>query len=195
MSDILGKLSWLVTVRPWLTLAVLLLITILLASGASLREPPPELAATLPDGNPVAEALAEIDDLFGESGDVRVVTLLFRGDALTPGGLAQMNALLSDIVREPGVGELLAPTDPVFAPSLLVMALLQVENFDSVTQADIDGLSGPPQLLAALDAFTGRTRTARKSPSPPSACVTPATSGSRKPSEGWMRWRPVTKAR
>ena len=155
MNDILGRLSWLVTVRPWITIAVLLLLTVLFASGASLREPPPELAATLPDGNAVAEALAEIDDLFGESGDVRVVTLLFRGDALTPGGLAQMNALLNGIVSEPGVGELLAPTDPVFAPSLLVMALLQVESFDSVTQADIDGMSGPPQLLAALDAFTG----------------------------------------
>ncbi|MDE2940815.1 MAG: MMPL family transporter [Chloroflexota bacterium] len=155
MSDILGKLSRLVTVRPWVTLAVLLALTVLFASGASLREPPPELAATLPDGNPVAEALAEIEELFGESGDVRVVTLLFRGDALTPDGLAQMNALLGDIVSEPGVGELLAPADPIFAPSLLVMALLQVESFDSVTQADIDGLRGPPQLLAALDAFTG----------------------------------------
>ena len=66
-----------------------------------------------------------------------------------------MSALLNDIVSEPGVGELLAPTDPVFAPSLLVMALLQVDSFDSVTQADIDNLRGPPQLLAALNAFTG----------------------------------------
>ena len=155
MNDVLGRLSRLVTVRPWFTLAVLLILTVVFASGASLRQPPPELAATLPEGNAVAEALAEIEELFGESGDVRVATLLFRGDALTPDGLAQMNGLLNDIVSEPGVAELLSPSDPVFAPSLLVMALLQVESFDSVTQADIDGLSGPPQLLAALNAFTG----------------------------------------
>ena len=155
MNDILGKLSRLITARPWVTLGVLFAVTILLGSGGSLREPPPPLAATLPEGNAVAEALAEIEELFDESGDVRVATLLFRGDALTPDGLAQMSALLNDIVSEPGVGELLAATDPVFAPSLLVMALLQVENFDSVTQADIDNIRGPPQLLAALNAFTG----------------------------------------
>ena len=56
---------------------------------------------------------------------------------------------------EPGVGELLTPTDPVVAPSLLVMALLQVDGFESVTQAEIDNLRGPPELLAALSAMTG----------------------------------------
>ena len=35
------------------------------------------------------------------------------------------------------------------------MALLQVGNFDSVTQADIDGLQGPPEILGALEALTG----------------------------------------
>ncbi len=155
MNDILGKVSRLITAHPWITLVVLLIATVALGAGSALREPPPETAATLPEGSAVAEALVEIDELFGVSGDVRVVTLLFRGEALTPDGLAQMDALLDEVVGEPDVGELLAPTDPVIAPSMLVKALLRVESFDSVTQPEIDSLSGPPELLAAIDAMTG----------------------------------------
>ena len=155
MYNILDRLSWLITVRPWVTLAVLVVVTVLLASGSALREPPLETSETLPRGSAVAEALIEIENLFGDSGDVRDVTLLFRGDALTPGGLAQMEALLGDIVSEPGVGELLAPPEPFIAPSMLVKALLQVDGFESVTQAEIDSAGGPPQILAALDAMTG----------------------------------------
>ena len=155
MNNILAWLSRLVTARPWITLAVLLIATIVLGAGGTLRAPPPEFAATLPKGNAVAEALDQIDDLFGDSGDVRVVTLLFRGESMTPGGLGQMASLVEDIVSDPGVRELLTPTGPVIAPSALVMALLQVNDFETVTQAEIDNLRGHPELLAALDAMTG----------------------------------------
>ena len=155
MNTILGRLSRLITVRPYITLAVLLVATVLMVAGATLRAPPPETAATLPKGSAVASALTEIDDLFGEAGDVRVVTLLFRGDALTPAGLAQMDALLGDIVGAPSVAGLLAPGNSVVAPSTLVKALLQANSFESVTQEQIDSVQGPPELLAALDAMTG----------------------------------------
>ena len=155
MDRTLAWVSRLVTARPWITLIVLIIVTFVMAAGGSLREPPPETAATLPKGSAVAEALVEIDDVFGESGDVRVVTLLFRGEALSPDGLAQMNGLVDDIVNEPDVAELLAPADPIIAPSMLVMALLQVADFESVTQAEIDNVSGPPAFLALLDAMTG----------------------------------------
>ena len=155
MNNILAWLSRLVTARPWITLAVLLIATIVLGAGGTLRAPPLEFAATLPKGNAVAEALDQIDDLFGDSGDVRVVTLLFRGESMTPGGLGQMASLVEDIVSDPGVRELLTPTGPVIAPSALVMALLQVNDFETVTQAEIDNLRGHPELLAALDAMTG----------------------------------------
>ena len=155
MDTTLIFLSRLVTARPYVTLAVLLVITVLLGAGGSLRAPPPDIAATLPKGSAVADALDRIDDLFGESGDVRVATLLFRGEAMTPGGLGQMASLVEDIVSEPGVRELLTPADPVVAPSALVMALLQVGDFESVTQADIDALSGPPEILGLLGAMTG----------------------------------------
>ena len=155
MSKILEKLSWLVTVRPYMTILALVIITVLMGAGAVQRVPPPETKATLPEGSAVAETLVEIDELFGDYGGASVVTLLFRGEALTPAGLSQMDALLNDIVSDPGVGELLAPDNPVVAPSSLIKAVLQVGDFESVTQADIDSAPVPPQLLGALDALTG----------------------------------------
>ena len=155
MNNILSALSRLVTARPYVTLAVLLATTVVLGAGVTLRAPFPEIAATLPKGSAVADALEQIDELFGDAGDVRVVTLLFRGETMTPDGLGQMSSLIEDIVSEPGVGELLTPAEPVVAPSALVMALLRVDGFESVTQSQIDTLSGPPELLAALDAMTG----------------------------------------
>ena len=141
---------------------MLLIITVLLLAGADRRAPPPETADTLPqgnavaeEGNAVAEAIHEIDELFSVSGEARVTTLLFRGEALTPDALSQMHALLNDIVTEPGVGELLTATDSVIAPSLLYQVLLQVGDFGSVTQADIDSAPVPPEIQLVLDALTG----------------------------------------
>ena len=133
MSQIPGKLSWLVTVRPYITLVVLLIITVVLAAGAGRRAPPPETEETLPKGSAITEVMAEIDELFGDSGEVSVVTLLFRGESLTPNGLSQMDALLDDIVSDPGVGELLAPATPIVAPTSLIKAALQLDSFESVT--------------------------------------------------------------
>ena len=155
MSRVLGWLSWLVTARPYITLLVLLLITVLLGAGAARRAPPPETAATLPQGSAVAVALQEIEELFRDSSEANVVTLLFRGDALTPAGLSQMDALLNRIIADPAVGPLLAPENPVVAPSLLVMALLQTPDFQGVTQEQLDSLQGPPEILGALNALTG----------------------------------------
>ena len=155
MNKLLGGLSWLVTARPYLTLLVLVVITVVLAAGATRRAPPPETEATLPEGSAVAEVLVELDELFGDSGEASVVTLLFRGEALTPAGLSQMDALVAAIVGHPGVRDLLASAEPVAAPSLLLKAMLQVEGFESVTQAEIDSVTGLPEVRKALDAMTG----------------------------------------
>ena len=73
-------------------------------------------------------------------------TLLFRGEALTPEGLSQMAALVDEIVSDSGVGELLASGDPIVAPASLIKALLQVDGFESVTQAEIDSARGAPEI-------------------------------------------------
>ena len=122
---------------------------------ATRRAPPPETAATLPEGSAITEAMAEIDDLFGDSGETSVVTLLFRGEVITPEGLSQIDALINDIVSDPVVGVLLVRSDPVIAPTSVIKALLQVDSFESVTQAKIDSAPGPPEIKAALSALTG----------------------------------------
>ena len=157
MNKILDRLSWLVTARPWVTLGVLLVITVAMAWGSTLRHPPTEGAdvAFLPAGHPVATATSEVGELFSDSGEVSIMTLIFRGDALTPEGLSQMDALIGRVVSDPGVGELLTPADPVFAPSLIIKAALQVDDFESVTQGQLDAIGSAPELQAALAALTG----------------------------------------
>ena len=157
MNQILDRLSWLVTARPYITIVAILAITVLLAVGATMRVPPTEGAdvAFLPPGHAIANATQEIDEIFGDSSEVSVVTLLFRGEALTPDGLSQMATLVDDIVRDPSVGQLLVPADPIVAPSYLVNAVLQVGSFESVSQAEIDSVRNVPEIGAAIDAMTG----------------------------------------
>ena len=156
MSRPLDGFSRLVTARPYITLLVLLLITVGLAAGATRRAPPVEGAslAFLPPGSAIATAVDELDEFFGGSSDVSVVTLVFRGEALTPGGLAQMDALLDGILADPGVAGLLAPADPLIAPSLLIEAAGGLDA-SSVTQADIDAVSAIGEIGGALAAMGG----------------------------------------
>ena len=83
MGQILERLSWLVTVRPYITIIVLLLITVAMGAGSTFRAPPTEGAdvAFLPPGHAIATATQEIDEHFGDSGEYSVVTLIFRGQS------------------------------------------------------------------------------------------------------------------
>ncbi len=154
MHNILDGFSRLVTARPWLTLVALLVATVLLGMGSGLRAAPQETASALPQGSAITEAINEIDDSFGAS-EVRVVTLLFRGEALTPSGLSQMSELLGAIASEPEVAALLEHENPIVAPSSILQFALQVPNFDSVTQAQIDGARAAPEIGPFLDMMTG----------------------------------------
>ncbi len=155
MYNTLAWLSRAITSRPYVTIIVLILITVVLGAGATRRAPPPDTASTLPTDSRVAEVLAEIDELFGDSGETNVVTLLFRGEALTPQGLGQMDSLVTTMISDPAVGPLLEHEDPVFAPSFLIKSLLQVDSYQTVTQAQIDSVRGIPEIQAAIGAVTG----------------------------------------
>ncbi len=155
MSKALDRLRRLVTGYPWVTIAALLIVTVALGAGSAQRAEPPETAETLPDGSAVAQALDEIDELFGGAAEAHVATLIFRGEALTPEGLAQMDSLIGEILTDPAVRDMLSPPDPVFAPSFLVKAVLQVDTLGSVTQAEIDSVRNVPGIGEALDAMTG----------------------------------------
>ena len=156
MSRLLDRFSRLVTARPSITILVLILLTVVLAAGATRRAPPTEGAsvAFLPPGNAIADAVDELDEFFGEASDVRLVTLVFRGEALTPGGLAQMDSLLDSIVGVPAVVELLAPPDPIIAASSLIEAMAGVDAA-SVTQAEIDSVRAVPEIGGTLAALSG----------------------------------------
>ena len=157
MSRLLDRFTRLVTARPWITIGVLVLITVVLAAGASQRAEPTEgnSLALLPAGNDVASTVIEIDGSFGDHSDVRVVTLVFRGEALTPAGLAQMDALVEAIRSDSDMTARLAPADPIFAPSTLIGGILERDDLASLTQAEIDSVRGVPEIDAALDAVTG----------------------------------------
>ena len=156
MSRVLDRFSRLVTARPSITILVLILLTVVLAAGATRRAPPTEGAsvAFLPPGNAIADAVDELDEFFGEASDVRLVTLVFRGEALTPGGLAQMDSLLDGIVGVPALVELLAPPDPIIAASSLIEAVAGVDAA-SVTQTEIDSVRAVPEIGGALAALSG----------------------------------------
>ena len=157
MTRVLDRFSRLVTSRPYITILVLLIVTVGLGAGASLRTEPTEGASLefLPSDSPYLAAVDELDQYFGEAGDVSVVTLVFRGEAFTPEGLSQMDALVDEIVDTPAVAALLAPPDPIIAPSLLFEAFGGVSDFGSVTQAQIDAISAVPGLAGAFAAMSG----------------------------------------
>ncbi len=155
MISMLTTFSRLVTARPYLTILLLLVVTVALAMGAQYRATPPDTRAQLPENSVVVQALDEIDEYFADSGAARVTTILFRGDAFTPNGLSQTEALVGSVAADPAIAPLLTDDDPVVSPAALVKALLQVDSFDSVTPAMIESAQGPPHLKAALDALTG----------------------------------------
>ncbi len=155
MNQALNLMSRLITARPYVTIGVLAVITIALGAGASLRAEIDETDGYFPPDNPVVKALGEIDELFGDSGEIVVITLLFRGDALTPEGLSQMSDLIDEIASDPEVAALFTQVDPIIAPSAVLEAVLQVDGFESVTQAEIDAARNVPAVQGALSALTG----------------------------------------
>lgn len=155
MNQTLGLISRLVTARPYITIVALVIITIALGAGATLRAEIDETDGYFPSGNPVIIALGEIDELFGETGEIVVISLLFRGEALTPEGLSQMSGLIDEIGGDPELAALFTPINPLIAPSLIIEAALAVDGFESVTPAEIAAVRDIPEIQGALAAMTG----------------------------------------
>ena len=105
-----------------MTLAAVLAATLLFGGGLTLRasQAETETVTFLPSDSDVARAAETIDDLFGGSSDAVVTTVIFRGNALSPAGLAQMDELLDSIAVEPGVAGTLTPTHAIVAPTSVI---------------------------------------------------------------------------
>ena len=127
-----------VAARPWITVAVVLAASVLLGGGLTLRAPQAETGTFLPSDSEAARAAETIDELFGGSSDAVVTTVIFRGEALSPPGLVQMDELLDRVAVEPGVARALSTTRAIVAPTSVFGEVLGVDRFDALTQADIN---------------------------------------------------------
>ena len=162
MGRVLDGLSWLVTVRPVVTLVVVAAITIALGAGIPQRAPQADNEIFLSDDSDVAVALSKIETLFGESAETSSVTLLFRGEVLTPEGLAQIDRVIERATSDARVADVLAAGDAVASPTEPLAAVLGVEGFPDTTQAELEEalerIRADGELAgerAALDALTG----------------------------------------
>ena len=149
MSKVLDGLSWLVTVQPVVTILVLLAVTVALGAGFTRLAPQAPNTVFLPEDSAVATASSEIKVVFGDSAPKVTVTMLFRGQPLTPDGLAQIAAAVNEVERESG--ELLA--GPVVSPVLPLAAALRTSDFASASQADIDAAAEGNPAMARLVGF------------------------------------------
>lgn len=162
MGRVLDALSWVVTVRPAVTLAVVAAITVALGAGIPQRAPQADNEIFLSDDSDVAVALAKLAERFGESAETASVTLLFRGEALTPAGLAQIDHVIERVTSDERVADVLAAGDAVVTPTEPLASVLEVEGFGDTTQAEIDAALdriGRERAMAgrraALDSLTG----------------------------------------
>ena len=106
-----------------------------------------------------------------------MVTLLFRGDTITPSGLSQMDALIGDIASDPKVADLLATSPILWWPlPLVVKGALQLESLESIGQAEIDSVVSAPVIQAVIEATTGTNTDGDGLRSPLSAFATRETS-------------------
>ena len=155
MNDLLGRLSALVTARPYVTLGLLLVCTVVLAAGVPQRAELDETDGFFPPDSPIVQAMDRIDELFAASGQVSTTTLVFRGYALTPDVLGQMQATVDRIVADDAVRDVLLDDDPVISPASLIQAALETDDIGSVSQREIEEAAATPPIDAALTAMTG----------------------------------------
>ena len=138
LSRLVDYASGAVAARPWITVAVVLAASVLLGGGLTLRAPQAETGTFLPSDSEAARAAETIYELFGGSSDAVVTTVIFRGEALSPPGLAQMDELLDRVAVEPGVARALSTTRAIVAPTSVFGEVLGVDRFDALTQEDIN---------------------------------------------------------
>ncbi len=159
MSRLFTAFAGVVTTRPRIALAVLAIVAIALGSGTSILGEQADNTVFLPDDSEVAEATDKLSVLFPDSAGLTGVTILHRGDTLTPDGLAHIDAVIARTVSEPIIAERLAVTDPVVSLAAVYKRALGIEDLSSASQAQIDqataALSADETTGAALTALSG----------------------------------------
>ena len=145
----------LVTNRPRAALLILGALTAVLVFGATLLAPQAGNEAFLPADSDVAQATDTLADAFPDSAGLTSVTILHRGDVLTPDGLGHIDAVVAASVSEPTVADRLALTDPVISLAAVFERALGVDDITTVEQAQIDAVAAQPELASLLQNLTG----------------------------------------
>ena len=154
-SNHFTKPAGLVTGRPRIALGVLAVMTVILVYGSTLLVPQAGNDAFLPADSEVAQAAETLGDAFPDSAGLTNVTILQRGEFLTPEGLAQIDAVVMAAVSQPAVNERLAVVDPVASIAGAFKQALGVDDLSAVPQAQIDQVAAQPQFVALLGNLSG----------------------------------------
>ncbi len=155
MEKFFGAIAGVVTRKPVLALALLGLTTVALAAGISLRLPQAGNDVFLPAGSEVAEASDTLSESFPDTAGLSAITILHRGEFLTPEGLGQIDSVVAGAVAEPGVQERLALTNPVVSVAGAFKQALGVPDLNGVTQQQIDAVAAEPQIAAVIENLSG----------------------------------------
>ncbi len=139
MDRLLDTSARLVTARPWFTLAGIALLPAFFGFGMSRLAGQADDSAFLPEDSDVVVANETLADEFPDSAGLANVTLIFRGDVLTPAGLDQVDRAVTAAATEPSVAERLALTNAVSSPSAILSEVLGTDDLASVSQEAIDG--------------------------------------------------------
>ncbi|MGF1667245.1 MAG: RND family transporter [Acidimicrobiia bacterium] len=150
-----------ITGRPLTALAVLLVIAAGLAAGSGLLTEQAGNSVFLPDDGDVAVATATLSAEFPDSAGLTSVTIIHRGDVLTPAGLAHVDDVVAAVAADPEVGARLALTDGVVSIADVYKRAMQTTDLSSVSQAQIDqvtaGLADDPEFGPLLEALIGES--------------------------------------
>lgn len=155
MNKFFDSIASFVTRKPGVALGVLAVMTAVLVSGMGMRAPQAGNEVFLPADSDVAEASDTLAEAFPDTVGLSKLTILHRGEFLTPEGLTQMDRVVAAAVAEPGVAERLALTNPVVSVSAAFRRALGVDDFSSVTQQQIDAAAEDPQLAMLLGNLSG----------------------------------------
>lgn len=159
MNRLFDRIAGGVAARPRITLAVLLVITVGLGAGSGLMTEQADNTVFLPDDGEVSAALATLSEEFPDSAGLTNVTIIHRGDVLTPDGLAHIDDVTAAAIAIPAVAERLAVTNPVISIPGIYKQALQTSDLSAVPQAQIDAvtaaLADNPEFGPLLDGLVG----------------------------------------
>ena len=155
MKTVFESLARVVTSHPRRALLTLAAITAVLLYGSTLLGPQAGNEAFLPGDSDVAEATDTLADAFPDSAGLTNVTILHRGEFLTPEGLAHIDRVMASSLAEPTVAERLALTDPVTSVAAAYKRALGVDDLSSISQQEVDAVAGQPEFAMLLQSLSG----------------------------------------